>query len=139
MTREPARRDGPIVLFDGVCVFCSTSMRFIARHDRTRSLRFAALQGVTGRALAAEHGLKTDDPDTFYVLADGRVLDRSRALLFVARCLARPWSAFVLFGMLPERYLDAGYAVLVRNRYRIAGRRPVCFVPTADERARFLT
>jgi predicted DCC family thiol-disulfide oxidoreductase YuxK len=130
--------DGPVVLFDGVCVFCSASMRFILKHDATGRLRFAALQTAAGRAIAARHGLVVDRPSSFYVVDAGRALSHAQALLFVARHLRRPWSWLACLGVLPEPLLDRAYGVLARNCYRIASRRNACYVPMPVERPRFL-
>ena len=54
--------EGPIVVFDGVCVLCNGWVRFLLRHDRRRRFRFAAMQSETGRALLSAHGLDPDDP-----------------------------------------------------------------------------
>ena len=128
----------PIILFDGVCVFCSSSMRFILRQDAARTMRVAAMQSPGGQALLARHDLPLTDPETVYVLVGGKVLAKSRALLFVAARLRRPWRWLGFIGVLPERWLDAFYAALARRRYRIAGRRRTCLTPTPEERARFI-
>ena len=128
----------PIILFDGVCVLCSSSVRFILRQDAAGTMRIAAMQSPVGQALLARHGLPLTDPETFYILTDGGVLAKSRALLFVAARLRRPWRWLGAIGVLPERWLDAGYAVVARRRYRIAGRRQTCLAPTPEERARFI-
>ncbi|HQO31884.1 MAG TPA: DCC1-like thiol-disulfide oxidoreductase family protein, partial [Chitinophagales bacterium] len=44
MTKLPDK----VVLFDGVCNFCESSVQFILRHDKTGSLRFASLQSEIG-------------------------------------------------------------------------------------------
>ena len=52
-------RDGqsssPILLYDGVCGFCNTSVQMILRHDRRRTMRFAALQSGYGEAVRTRH------------------------------------------------------------------------------------
>ena len=35
--------DHPILLYDGTCGFCAESLQLVLRHDRRRTLRFAAL------------------------------------------------------------------------------------------------
>src|SRR3990172_10932307 len=43
--------DGPIVLYDGWCNLCDSSVAFILRRDRHARFRFAALQSPAGTAL----------------------------------------------------------------------------------------
>lgn len=136
MTADP--KDGPIVLFDGVCVFCSASVRFICCNDRTRSLRFAALQSPAGRALAEPRGLEIDQPVTFYILLPDEVLMDVNALRFIARHLKWPVAPVGWLAYLPRFIVVPTYHLIARNRYRIFGRYDTCYVPTTEERDRFL-
>ena len=40
-----------IVVYDAHCLLCSGSIQFLLRHDRQGVLRFASMQGKTGRQL----------------------------------------------------------------------------------------
>ena len=40
-----------VVLFDGVCNFCDSSVQFIIKHDKSNSLKFASLQTEFGQNL----------------------------------------------------------------------------------------
>ena len=44
--------DDDVILYDGVCVFCSRWIRFVAARDRERRFRFAAIQSGYGARLA---------------------------------------------------------------------------------------
>ncbi len=52
--------------------------------------------------------------------------------------LGAPWSAVRVFQLLPRGIADRLYEFVARNRLRIAGRRATCFVPTPEQRSRFL-
>jgi predicted DCC family thiol-disulfide oxidoreductase YuxK len=119
-------------------------VRFIFRHDVTRRLRYAALQTRRGRTLADRHGLEADTPSSFYIVLQGeaqepRILSGAAALRYAAQCLTWPWRTLAVFTYLPEPVVNGLYGFVVRNRYRIAGRRETCFVPTPEERERFLS
>ena len=43
-----------IVVYDAHCLLCSGAIQFLLRHDRRRLLRFASMQGETGRQLLAQ-------------------------------------------------------------------------------------
>jgi hypothetical protein len=45
----------PVLLYDGTCGFCAESVQLVLRHDRRRTLRFAALQGAFGVDVRARH------------------------------------------------------------------------------------
>lgn len=139
MRREPAGGDAAIVVFDGVCVLCSRSVRFLARRDARGALRYAALQGQTGARLLREAGLDPDDPVSFLVVQGGIARTESDALVAVLRLLPMPWPLLArVLGGVPRRLRDAAYLAVARRRYRWFGRRDACEVPDADLRARCL-
>ena len=133
----PDEPDG-LILFDGVCVFCSRWVRLVMRLDRERRFRFLPIQSERGRALAARHGIDPDAPETNAVVWDGRLWFKSDAALTVLG--AFPETA-PLAGLkrLPRALRDPVYDLIARNRYRIFGRTDRCMVPSAAERERFLT
>jgi len=47
---------GAVVLFDGVCNFCDSSVNFIIDHDREGYYKFAPLQSEEGRRLVNKFG-----------------------------------------------------------------------------------
>jgi predicted DCC family thiol-disulfide oxidoreductase YuxK len=130
---------GPILFYDGVCGLCDRLVQFVLRRDRRAHFRFAALQSDLARRTLARFGKSADDLDTLYLLtADGRLLQKARAIFYALRTLGLPWSLGALFGILPTVVVDWFYDRVARNRYRLFGKRDRCRLPTGDERARFL-
>ncbi|MFM8783943.1 MAG: thiol-disulfide oxidoreductase DCC family protein [Phycisphaerales bacterium] len=130
-----------IVLFDGTCKLCSGMVRFVAERDRSGSIGFAALQSDAARdaCATAGHALSgADDPESIIVIADGRVLERSDAVLEIASRLRFPWPMLGAFRVVPRALRDALYGFLARRRHRWFGRCEACMVPTSELRARFI-
>jgi predicted DCC family thiol-disulfide oxidoreductase YuxK len=133
-----SRAASPILVFDGVCVFCSRWVDFILRHDRSHSIRFAAMQSERGHALLVAHGLDPDDPlSLLYVVGEDAFVD-SEAILRIATTLGGAWRHAGLARVVPRAWRDAAYRAFARRRYRWFGRRDTCRVPTPEERTRFL-
>ena len=80
-------KGGGIILFDGVCVLCSASFRFVAARDPLARFRFVAVQTPCGRRVAARLGIDPDAPQTVALLIDGQAYVRSDAALQVLRRL----------------------------------------------------
>ncbi|WP_242111611.1 thiol-disulfide oxidoreductase DCC family protein [Luteimonas aquatica] len=138
MPAQPVRDGEAIVVFDGVCVFCSGWVEFLLRRDRRGRLRFAAMQSEAGRALLSGNGLNPDDPLSFLLLdACGARVDSDAAIGVMTR-LGWPWRAVGALRLLPRALRDRGYRWLARNRYRWFGRKPACYLPDAGMRDRFL-
>ena len=132
-----ADADG-IWVFDGVCNFCSRSVRLALRLDRPGRLRFAPIQSPYGRLLAAHGGIDPDKPDTFLFIDRGRALTGSDAVIALTRRLPAPWRWFAVLRLVPKSWRDAGYDWVAQNRYRLMGRRDTCMIPSPEIRARFV-
>ena len=133
----PDEPDG-LILFDGVCVFCSRWVRLVMRLDRERRFRFLPIQSDRGRTLAVQHGIDPDAPETNAVVWDGRIWFKSDAALTVLGVFPNTAPLAMLKGV-PRALRDPLYDLIARNRYRIFGRKAQCMVPSAAERERFLT
>jgi predicted DCC family thiol-disulfide oxidoreductase YuxK len=129
--------DDDVILYDGVCVFCSRWIRFVATHDRAERFRFTAIQSPYGARLAQAFGIDPHDPDTNAVIHGGVAYFKSDAALTVLSRLAGFGWARALF-IVPKWLRDAAYDLVARNRYRIFGKYEACFVPDAEMRARVM-
>jgi predicted DCC family thiol-disulfide oxidoreductase YuxK len=129
--------DDDVILYDGVCVFCSRWIRFIATRDVDRRFRFTAIQSGYGARLAQAFGIDPDDPDTNAVIHGGVAYFKSDGALTVLGQLPG-WGWVRLLRRLPKPLRDAVYNLVAHNRYRIFGNYDECFVPDADMRARVI-
>ena len=127
-----------LIVFDGVCNFCTSSVQFIIRHDRGAVFRFVCIQSHLGREICRTAGLDPDDSQTFLVLTKGRALIRSDAVLEVAKRLGGMWRLLVVFIIVPRGLRDWAYSFGAKHRYRWFGRRDTCMIPSDDVRERFL-
>lgn len=131
----PPFGNGPIIVFDGVCVLCNGWVRFLLKHDCGR-YRFASMQSDSGRALLAAHGLDADDPSSFLLVEAGRAWTDTDAIRRVLSGLGGPWRVAALIGLIPRLLRDPLYRLIARNRYRWFGT-TICTVPDEAQRSRF--
>ena len=129
--------DDDVILYDGVCVFCSRWIRFVAARDTKRHFRFTAIQSGYGTRLAQAFGIDPDDPDTNAVIHSGYAFFKSDAALTVLGALPG-WGRVRVLRSVPKPLRDAVYNLVARNRYRIFGKYEECFVPDAGMRARVM-
>jgi predicted DCC family thiol-disulfide oxidoreductase YuxK len=134
MTEWP---DDDVILFDGVCVFCSRWVRFVATRDVAGRFRFTPIQSPYGTKLAQAFGIDPDDPDTNAVVHGGVAHMKSDGALTVLSLLPR-WSWVRVLFAVPRPLRDAVYGLVARNRYRIFGRYDSCVVPDAAMKARVI-
>ena len=134
MTQWP---DDDVILFDGVCVFCSRWVDFVVARDVDKRFRFTTIQSPYGARLARTLGIDPGDPDTNAVIHGGKAFMQSDAALTVLSTLPRWRWARALFSV-PKPLRDAVYRLVARNRYKIFGKYDACMVPDADLRARVI-
>ena len=129
---------GPVIVFDAMCVLRSANAQFVLRHDRIGRFRLASMQGEVGTALYRRCGMDPADPDSIIIVDGPKVLRDSDAVLGIYAGLDWPWKAISLLRLVPRVLRDPAYRWLARNRYRIFGKRETCWLPTPEQASRIL-
>ncbi|GIV36165.1 MAG: thiol-disulfide oxidoreductase [Cyclobacteriaceae bacterium] len=127
-----------VVLFDGYCNLCTTSVQFIIKHDRKKIFRFASLQSAAGRTLLQTFNVPQTKAGSVVLIAGARAYTESTAALHIARRLSGLWPFLFVFMVVPPFIRDAVYRFVARNRFRWFGKRSSCWIPDDGLRARFL-
>ena len=128
----------PVILFDGVCNLCNSSVQFIIRKDKRNHFNFASLQGQSGQILLQKFNLPLAHYNSFVLVEAGQVFTQSTAALKVLRELGFPWSLAYAGIIIPGFIRDAVYRLIAKNRYKWFGKREYCMIPSAELSARFL-
>ena len=126
-----------IVLFDGVCNFCSDSVNFIIQHDTENKFMFAPLQSEKGIELRVKYGIE-DNIDSIVLIEDDQAFTRSTGALRIAKRLGGIWAAAYVLILVPRPIRDYFYELFAKYRYRWFGKKDECMLPTPEIRARFL-
>ena len=136
-----------LFLYDGLCGFCHGTVQWMLRHDRADRFRFAAQQSDVATEVLLRHGVNRDTMlknNSVYLIADWgtdaeRLFQRSDVTVQSLLAMGGVWK-IVGYGLqaVPHLIRDAGYTLVARNRFRIAGRFETCPIPAPDERAKFV-
>ncbi len=140
-TGPRATGPAPVLLYDGLCGFCNTSVQFVLGHENHHLLRFAALQGEFATGVKQRHPELNTVDSLVWVEGGGsdeKVWVRSAAALKVVGYMGGLWKLYLVFGIIPVSVLDFLYDLFAKHRYRFFGKYGSCPVPTADVRPRFL-
>jgi predicted DCC family thiol-disulfide oxidoreductase YuxK len=127
-----------IVVFDAQCLLCNGWVQFLLRHDRRGVVRFASIQGATGKGLLADAGLKVDGLQTLLVVDGAHTWQHTSAILRVLHALGWPWRLAWGAWLVPAPLRDALYRWVARHRYWLFGRNETCALPPRDYAERFL-
>ncbi|WP_407269109.1 thiol-disulfide oxidoreductase DCC family protein [Radiobacillus sp. PE A8.2] len=127
-----------IILFDGECNFCDSSVQFIIKRDPKGYFKFASLQSDIGQQLLKEHKVDADI-NSFVLVDDDSCYFRSSAALRVCRRLKAPWKIFSTLIIVPRPIRDYFYNIIANNRYKWFGKKDSCTLPPPEIRKRFLS
>ena len=128
----------PVILFDGVCNLCNGVVKLVIRQDKRGYFKLAPLQSYAGQELLQKHGLPQKDFETFLVVEEGKVYQKSAAALKVARHFSWYWQWLQVLWAIPTPVRDAVYSFIARRRYQWFGKREACMLPDANTKIRFL-
>ncbi len=133
-----------IVFFDGVCGLCSKLVQFIIANDHEDLFLFAPLQSEFAASTLTPRGIDPAKLDTIWVIAEygqpsERLLSKSDGVVFTIGKLKRWFQPLAtIFGLQPKWLRDFQYLLIAAIRYRIAGKRDQCMLPSADNRRKFI-
>lgn len=129
----------PLILFDGVCNLCNTSVQIIVRLDKDGRFLLASLQSDVGQALLRQHGMDTEQFDTVVMVDGDRLITHSDVTLRILDELGGGYRlVYWLLRAVPKPVRDVVYRWVARNRYRWFGRQESCMIPTPEIANRFV-
>lgn len=127
-----------IILFDGVCNLCNSSVNFIIDHDKKNDFRFASLQSEAGQDLLKKFHLNVKDFDSIILIENGKHYQRSSAVLKIVKKFPGLWKLLYLFIIVPKPLRDFVYDNIADNRYKWFGKKESCRVPAPELKEKFL-
>lgn len=154
-----------VVLFDGVCNLCNSTVQFVIRHDKAGRFQFASQQSAAGQRLLEQHNLLAKEGlansvvliegekvwletegasamqnigNSVVVIEGEKVWLESDAAFHILYRLGGVWSIPAVLWFLPKPFRDWVYRIVAKNRYAMFGKRDSCMIPTPELKSRFL-
>jgi predicted DCC family thiol-disulfide oxidoreductase YuxK len=129
---------GQLILFDGVCNLCNKAVQIVLKNDAKKHFQFATLQSDTGRRILEQQHIRPENPESFLLVKEGKVYQRSTAALKVARNLKGVWKLLYPLILIPAFIRDPVYDFIARNRYKWFGKNDACWLPKPEFADRFI-
>ncbi|KIX22589.1 thiol-disulfide oxidoreductase [Flavobacterium sp. 316] len=128
-----------VILFDGVCNLCDSSVQFIIKHDKKDIFRFTAIQSEIGQEIIKHTGINTESIDSI-ILYEPRIAYyyKAEAALLIARELKGIYKLISYLNFLPKVIKNGVYDYIAKNRYKWYGKKEACMIPTPELKAKFL-
>jgi predicted DCC family thiol-disulfide oxidoreductase YuxK len=136
-----------LVLYDGLCGMCNSSVQWVIRHDDADRFRFAPQQSALATQILARCGVDRESMlkgNSVYLAlnagtAQERLLAQSDVAVNLLLLLGGRWRFLgKLLRAIPSFARNAAYRLFARNRYRVARQYEVCPLPPEAERIKFL-
>ncbi|MBP9191819.1 MAG: thiol-disulfide oxidoreductase DCC family protein [Ignavibacteria bacterium] len=127
-----------IILFDGVCNLCNSSVNFIIDHDKNNVFKFASLQSDAGQEILKKQNLNTKDFDSIIFYDNGSIYTQSSAVLRIVKYFPGLWKYLYAFIIVPPFMRNFLYNIIAVNRYKWFGKKDSCRIPTPELKSKFL-
>ena len=125
-----------IILFDGVCNLCNSSVQFIIKHDPNAHFYFISQQSKMGKKLIQQYHL--EEYDSIILITDKSLYLYSDAILEVVKELEGGLKLLYIFRFIPKFFRNKIYQLIAKYRYRIFGKKESCMLPSKEIESRFL-
>ncbi|WP_411895176.1 thiol-disulfide oxidoreductase DCC family protein [Winogradskyella sp. A2] len=133
-------KDKQVILFDGVCNLCNSSVLYVIKRDKKNKFLFAPLQSEIGNEIIEEFKIDTKKTDSILLFdpINHKIYHKSSAALRIANQLNYPTKLLSIFFIIPTVLRDLVYNYIAKNRYKWFGRKDACMIPTPDLQAKFM-
>lgn len=133
-----ATKTHKIILFDGVCNLCNSSVQLVLKNDKNDTFRLAALQSDAGKKLTEKYGIDTSQTDSILLIDADKVYAKSTAALKIAKQLSGAYPLLYGFMIVPKFIRNRVYDYIAKNRYKWYGKQESCMIPTPELKDKFL-
>ncbi|SDE77751.1 Predicted thiol-disulfide oxidoreductase YuxK, DCC family [Ulvibacter litoralis] len=127
-----------IILFDGVCNLCNSSVQLVLKNDAKDTFRLAALQSDAGQQLIQKFGIDTSETDSIILIVGETYYSKSTAALKIAKHLSGAFPLLYAFMIVPKFIRNIVYDYIAKNRYKWYGKQESCMIPTTELKSKFL-
>jgi len=131
-------QSSPILLFDGVCNLCNSSVQFVLDRNKKENIQFASLQSDFGQKMLSEINLPADYTSSLVLIEEGKSYVKSDAALQLAKHLNGLWKIGSVLMFFPKFIRNPVYDWIAKNRYKWFGKKEVCWIPEKKWQPRFL-
>jgi len=128
-----------LILFDGVCNLCNSSVQYAIKHDKNNLFLFTALQSNIGQNIIEHYNIDTSKIDSILLYTPEKGIHyKSTAALKVAWKLGFPINLLAIFLIVPNFIRNWVYDFIAKNRYKWYGKKEACMIPTPELKSKFL-
>ncbi|MBC7693913.1 MAG: DUF393 domain-containing protein [Burkholderiales bacterium] len=127
-----------ILLFDGYCNLCHSSVQFILKHEKTQEIYFTSLQSKVGIEILNYYSIDASKIESLVLIEKNKAYLKSTAALRLAKYLKNPFPIAFGLTIIPAFIRNMVYDLIAKNRYKWYGKTDSCLIPDPELAKRFL-
>ncbi|MDT0551737.1 thiol-disulfide oxidoreductase DCC family protein [Urechidicola vernalis] len=128
----------PLILFDGICNLCNSSVQFVLKKDKNKQFIFASIQSDAAKEILLQFSKNNSDLGSIFLIHKDHLYTKSSAILRIGKLLGRFYSLAIIFWVVPKPIRNWVYDYIAKNRYKWYGKKDECMIPTPEIKSRFL-
>lgn len=127
-----------ILLFDGYCNLCQSSVQFVLKHEKKQELVFTSLQSPIGKKILNQYSINPNEIDSLVLIKNNKAYIKSSAALRLCYYLKGIYFLGVILIITPPMIRNFVYDYIAKNRYKWFGKSESCMIPDEKIANRFL-
>ena len=128
-----------IILFDGVCNLCNSSVQKVIENDERNLFQFASLQSDFGQKFLRKHNFSQDEFNSMILIDGDRFYTQSDAALRIGKELKGIYKISGALLWIPKFIRNFVYEIIAKNRYKWFGKKESCWLPTPELKQKFIS
>ena len=127
-----------IILFDGVCNLCNSTVQKVIENDVKNQFKFASLQSEFGQNFLEKNHLGKDEFKSIILIDGDEFYTKSDAALRIGKELKGIYKLSGLLFIVPKFIRNSVYDFVAKNRYKWFGKQESCWLPTPELQEKFI-
>jgi predicted DCC family thiol-disulfide oxidoreductase YuxK len=127
-----------IIFFDAECILCNSSVAFILKQEKNKTITFCSLQSDIGKQKTNAFLNNKALPNSLIFLNNGKVFTKSDAVLHICKYLKGLFPVLFCFIIIPAFLRNLIYDWVAKNRYNWFGKQNECILPNSSNKDRFI-
>ena len=127
-----------IILFDGICNLCDSSVQFIIKHDDQDIFRFVALQSDLGGKIIQHLGIHSSKVDSIILYIPNKTYYTKISAVTRIASELNSWHRCLSIFRFTGKLGNFIYDFVAKNRYKWFGKKESCTIPNSEKKSKIL-
>lgn len=127
-----------IILFDGVCNLCNSSIQKVIENDDKNIFQFASLQSDFGQEFLKKKQFSQEKFNSMILIDGEKFYTQSDAALRIGKELKGIYKISKYLLWIPKFIRNTVYNFISKNRYNWFGKKESCWLPTPELKQKFI-